>query len=152
MDDIIVHSADVATHLGHLREVLHCMRDRKLAVKCKKCEFMRDKLVYLGHVVQAGGVSPDPAKVEAIAKLSPPADVSQLRSFLGCCNFYKRFVKHYAEIAAPLTDLLGSKVQWVWGAAEQTAFDTLKQALCTAPVLLMPDLQGDFVVDTDASQ
>ena len=152
MDDIIVHSADMATHLGHLREVLQCMRDRKLAVKRKKCEFMRDKLVYLGHVVQAGGVSPDPAKVEAIAKLAPPADVSQLRSFLGCCNFYECFVKHYVEIAAPLTDLLGSKVQWVWGAAEQTAFDTLKQALCTAPVLLMPDLRGDFVVDTDASQ
>ena len=76
MDDIIVHSADMATQLGHLREVLQCMRDRKLAVKCKKCEFMHDKLVYLGHVVQAGGVSPDPAKVEAIAKLAPPADVS----------------------------------------------------------------------------
>ena len=75
MDDIIVHAADVAAHLGHLREVLQCMRDRKLSVK-RKCEFMRDKLVYLGHVVQAGGVSPDPAKVEAIAKLAPPADVS----------------------------------------------------------------------------
>ena len=58
----------------------------------------------------------------------------------------------YAKIATPLTDLLGSKVQWVWGAAEQAAFDTLKQALCTAPVLLMHDLWGDFVVDTDASQ
>ena len=61
-------------------------------------------------------------------------------------------VKHYAEIAAPLTDLLGSKVQWVWGAAEQAAFDTLKQALCNAPVLLIPDLRGDFIIDTDASQ
>ena len=152
IDDIIVHSADMATHLGHLGEVLQCMRDCKLAAKCKKCEFMHDKLVYLGHVVQAGGVSPDPAKVEAIAKLVPPADISQLHSFLGCCNFYKCFVKHYAEIAAPLTDLLGSKVQWVWGAAEQAAFDTLKQALCNAPVMLMPDLRGDFVVDTDASQ
>ena len=76
IDDIIVHSADMATHLGHLREVLQCMRDRKLAVKRKKCEFMRDKLVYLGHVVQAGGVSPDPAKVETIAKLAAPADIS----------------------------------------------------------------------------
>ena len=76
MDDIIVHSADMATHLRHLREVLQCMRDHKLAVKCKKCEFMRDKLVYLGHVVQAGGVPPDPAKVEFIMKLAPPADVS----------------------------------------------------------------------------
>ena len=76
MDDIIVHSSDMATHLGHLREVLQCMCDRKLAVKRKKCDFMRDKLVYLGHVVQAGGVSPDPAKVEAIAKLAPPAEIS----------------------------------------------------------------------------
>ena len=113
MDDIIVHSADMATHLGHLREVFQCMRDRKLAVKRKECEFMRDKLVYLGHVVQTGGMSLDPAKVEAIAKLAPPADVSQLHSFLGCCNCYECFVKYYAEIAAPLTDLLGSKVQWV---------------------------------------
>ena len=152
MDDIIVHSADVATHLGHLREVLQRMRDRKLAVKRKKCEFMRDKLVCLGHVVQAGGVSPDPTKVEAIEKLAPPADSSQLCSFLGCCNFYERFVKHYAEIAAPLTDLLGIKVQWVWGAAEQAAFNAFKCALCMAPVLLMPDLRGAFVVDTDASQ
>ena len=111
MDDNIVHSADMATHLGHLCEVLQCMRDCKLAVKRKKCEFMRDKLVYLGHVVQAGGVSSDPAKVETIVNLAPPADISQLRSFLGCCNFYERFFKHYAEIAAPLTDLLGSKVQ-----------------------------------------
>ena len=76
IDDIIVHSADVSTYLGHLREVLQRMRDRKLAVKGKKCEFMRDKLVYLRHVVQAGAVSPDPAKVEAIAKLAPPADIS----------------------------------------------------------------------------
>ena len=76
MDDIIVHSADVSTHLGHLREVLQCMHDRKLAVKCRKCESMRDKLLYLGHVVQAGGVSPDPAKVEAIAKLAPLVYIS----------------------------------------------------------------------------
>ena len=83
---------------------------------------------------------------------TPPTDISQLHSFLGCCNFYECFVKHYSELAAPLIDLLGSKVLWVWSAAEQAAFDTLKQALCTEPVLLMPYLRGDFVVGTDASQ
>ena len=76
MDDIIVQSADVSTHLGHLHEVLQCVHDRKLVVKHKKCELMCDRLVYLGHVVQPGGMSPDPAKVEAIAKLDPPADIS----------------------------------------------------------------------------
>ena len=76
MDDIIMHSADMSTHLGHLCEVLQCMHDHKLAVKHKKYELMRDKLVYLGHVVQAGGVLPDSAKVEAITKLAPPANFS----------------------------------------------------------------------------
>ena len=76
MDDIIVHSSDVPTHLGHLREVMQRMPDHKLAVKRKKCEFMCDKFVYLGHIGQAGGVSPVPAKVETIAKLDPPADIS----------------------------------------------------------------------------
>ena len=76
MDDIIVHSSNVATHLGHLHAVLQLMCDFKLAFKCKQCEFMHDKLVYLGHVMQAGCVSPDPPKVEAIAKLVPAADVS----------------------------------------------------------------------------
>ena len=76
IDYIIVHSADVPIHLGHFCEVLQHILERKLAIKCNKCEFMRDKLVYLGHFVQAGGVSPDPAKVGAIAKLVLPADIS----------------------------------------------------------------------------
>ena len=112
MDDIIVFSTDVASHLRHLRTVLTRMRQRQLAVKRKKCEFMRARLTFLGHVVSAGGVAPDPTKVEAIAKLAAPTDVSKLRSFLGCCNFYERFVSGYARLAAPLTDLLGDKVPW----------------------------------------
>ena len=71
-----MHSADIPTHLGCLREVLQCMHDRKLAVKSKKCEFMQDKLVYLGYFVQAKGASPDSVKVEAIIKLDPPANFS----------------------------------------------------------------------------
>ena len=114
MDDILVFSRDVPTHLTDLRAVLERMRSRKLAVKRKKCEFMKHQLVYLGHVVKAGGVAPDPSKVAAIAQLPPPSDVSKLRSFLGCANFYERFVKGYARIAAPLTDLLGSGVVWTW--------------------------------------
>ena len=110
MDDILVFSRDVATHLSDLRAVLDRMRSRKLSIKRKKCEFMRPQLVYLGHVVKAGGVAPDPAKVKAIANMPPPKDVSRLRSFLGCANFYERFVHGYARIAAPLTDLLGSGV------------------------------------------
>ena len=89
-DDIIVFSRNVHEHMAHLRQVLARMQARQLAVKERKCEFMRHRLTFLGHVVSAGGVSPDPTKVEAIAQLVAPADVSQLRSFLGCCNFYER--------------------------------------------------------------
>ena len=112
MDDIIVFSRNVHEHMAHLRQVLARMQARQLAVKEWKCEFMRHRLTFLGHVVSAGGVSPYPAKVEAIVQLAAPADISQPHSFLGCCNFYKRFIHGYACIASPLTDLLGSRVPW----------------------------------------
>ena len=115
IDDIIVFSCMVHEHMAHLRQALARMQARQLAVKEQKCEFMRHRLTFLGHVVSAGGISPDPTKVEAIAQLAAPADVSQLHSFLGCCNFYKRFICGYARIASPLTDLLGSCVPWRWG-------------------------------------
>ena len=86
------------------------MQARQLAVKEQKCEFMRHRLTFLGHVVSAGGVSPDPTKVDAIAQLAAPADISQLHSFLGYCNFYERDIRGYARMAFPLTDLLGSRV------------------------------------------
>ena len=151
MDDIIVFSSNVHEHMAHLRQVLARMQARQLAVKERKCEFMRHRLTFLGHVVSAGGVSPDPTKVEAIAQLAAPADVSQLRSFLGCCNFYERFIRGYARIASPLTDLLGSRVPWEWGPTQSTAFEVLRSALTSAPVLVIPDMRGDFTIDTDAS-
>ena len=97
------------------------------------------------------GVAPDPEKVEAIAKLSAPMNIPTLRSFLGCCNYYERFVPRYAHISASLTDLLCTGAGWLWGPAWQAAFDKLKQALCSAPVLILPNMHGDFVVETDAS-
>ena len=114
MDDIIMFSHNVHEHMAHLRQVLARMQARQLAVKERKYEFMHHRLTLLGDVVSAVGVSPDPTKVEAIAQLAAPADVSQLRSFLGCCNFYKRFICGYACIASPLTNLLGSRVLWEW--------------------------------------
>ena len=115
MDDIIVFSRNVHEHMAYLRQVLAWMQARQLAVKERKCEFMRHRLTFLGHVVLVGGVSPDPTKVEAIAQLAAPADISQLRSFLGCCNFYEHFIRGYARITSPLTDLLGSHMPWEWG-------------------------------------
>ena len=91
MDDIIVFSHNVHEHMAYLRQVLARMQAHQLAVKERKCEFMRHRLTFLGHVVLAGGVSPDPTKVEAIAQLAAPADVSQLRSFFGLLQLLRTF-------------------------------------------------------------
>ena len=96
-------------------------------------------------------MAPDPEKVEAIAKFSAPTAVPTLRSFLGFCNYYEHFVPRYAHISAPLTDLLCTGAEWLWGPAYQAAFDQLKHALSSAPVLVLPNMHGDFVVETNAS-
>ena len=86
-----------------------------LSIKRPKCDFLKSSLHFLGHVISPAGVAPDPSKVSAIRDMVAPTDVSHLHSFLGCTNFYERFVPHYATICAPLTDLLGSNVEWCWG-------------------------------------
>ena len=102
---ILVFSKSIPEHLEHVRTVLQCLNDKKLQAKCTKCEFLRGCLRFLGHIVLSKGV-PNPEKVEAIAKLSAPTDFHTLHSFLGCCNYYERFIPRYAHISTPLTDML----------------------------------------------
>lgn len=80
-----------------------------------------------------------------------PRSTKDIQQFLGLANYYNRFIRAFAKLAAPLTDLLGTKVPWEWGVRQQEAFDLLKAALCSAPVLCLPDLAGDFTLETDAS-
>ena len=108
-------------------------------------------LRFLGHIVSGKSLTPDPEKVAAIQKLNAPVDAATLHLFLGCCNYYDHFVPCYAHICAPLTDLLCTATPWVWGATQQRAFDQLKQALCSTPVLVLPNMHADFVIETDAS-
>ena len=112
---------------------------------------MHQSLRFLGHIVWGKGLTPDPEKVAAIQKLHAPMDAATLRLFLGFCNYYDFFVSSYACICAPLTDLLCTATPWVWGPTQQRAFDQLKQALCSVPVLVLPNMRTDFVIETDAS-
>ena len=84
---------------------------------------MHNSLRFLGHIVSGKGVAPDPEKVEAIGKLSAPTGVYTLRLFLSCCHYYEYFIPRYANISAPLTDLLCTGAEWLWGLAQQAAFD-----------------------------
>lgn len=120
-------------------------------VKLSKCRFAQQSISYLGHVVSSQGVSTYPSKIAAVQAWAQPCDVKQLRSFLGLRGNYRKFVKHYAVIAQPLTDLLKKGVLFIWTANHTLAFDTLKQALTEAPVLALPNFSKPFQLQTDAS-
>ena len=153
MDDILVCSETFHEHLEHLREVFDWLLKSGLTLKPKKCFFARIIVKYLGHVISRDGVSPDPDKTVKVCEFPVPTDVGRLRQFLGLASYYRRFVAGFAAIASPLNKLLKKDVHFVWSEECQAAFDTLKETLVTAPVLVYPRFGGgeEFVLETDAS-
>ncbi|KAJ9512911.1 hypothetical protein QJQ45_029113, partial [Haematococcus lacustris] len=156
LDDILIFSRTPQEHIAHLRRVLDLLRKHKLYAKLSKCEFGMDQTSFLGHIVSASGIACDPAKVAAVESWPIPTTVHDVRSFLGLANYYRRFVKDFSTIAAPLTALTradGHDKQGVvaWGQAQQSAFDALKQALVSAPILIAPDPSQPYTLRCDAS-
>jgi len=149
-DDILVYSRTYSQHIDHLRLVLSLLAKDKWFVKLSKCNFAQRQIAYLGHTISELGVSTDPAKVEAILKWPVPTNVKELRSFLGLAGYYRKFVRHFAVICEPLTDLLKKNSFFVWTQDHQTAFATLQQVLCSAPVLALPNFSKVFCIETDA--
>jgi hypothetical protein len=132
--------------------VLTLLRKHKLYAKLSKCDFCQPQLPFLGHIITSNGIMMDPAKLDAVRQWPTPVTVTQLQSFLGLANYYRRFVKGFSLIAAPLTALCSPKLKDLpWAEEHQRAFQDLKQALVTAPVIHPPDLQQPFTVTTDAS-
>ncbi|XP_015941749.1 uncharacterized protein LOC107467224 [Arachis duranensis] len=117
----------------------------------EKCSFARDEVHFLGHIIKGGTLCIDQGKVKAIKEWEPPNKVSELRSFLGLANYYRRFIKGYSTKAAPLTDLLKKNHSWKWSKECQKAFDELKAAITEGPVLALSDYLKVFEVHTDAS-
>ncbi|KAJ8401903.1 hypothetical protein AAFF_G00374840 [Aldrovandia affinis] len=136
---------DMKRALRHLREVFAAIRQARLRLNPKKCQLFRRETAFLGHVVSAGGVATDPAKIAAVRDWPPPTNVSDLRSFLGFASYYRRYV------ARPLHRLMGHGQPYVWDDPCVQAFNTLRTALVTAPVLAYPDANRPFILDTDAS-
>ena len=150
-DDILIYSKTFAEHLVHLRQVLTLLAQDKWQVKLSKCRFAQQQISYLGHVVSAAGVATDPSKIQSVRDWPLPQDAKQLRSFLGLAGYYRKFVRHFAIIARPLTDLLKKGTLFVWTADHTTSFKTLQNALVSAPVLALPDFSKPFQLQTDAS-
>jgi hypothetical protein len=150
-DDILIYSPDLESHLDHIKQVLSLLQRHQWQVKLSKCSFAQQQLTYLGHIISGAGVSTDPSKVQEVVDWAIPTTPKKLRGFLGLAGYYRKFVKGFGIISKPLTQLLRKGVPYKWSAETDKAFQTLKQALVTAPVLALPDFNQPFTVETDAS-
>jgi hypothetical protein len=151
LDDIIIYSPDYNTHLAHLRLVFERLAIHGLRCAPRKCNLGKRELEYLGHVVGPYGNRPQECHLHQIATAEPPTDRKRLRSFLGTCSWLREYVSRFAEIAQPLTDLLGNQKKWKWGPAENDAFLAIKRALAAPLPLHRPDPTRPYVLQTDAS-
>ena len=161
LDDVIVYSETPEEHLERLSAVFKRLAAAGLKLKPSKCKFFQSELDYLGHHISEEGVSTDPKKVEAVLDWPVPKTVSDVRSFLGFVGYYRRFIKGFSGLAKPLTSLtkglesqckrIAKKTLVQWGESEQKAFDDLKQACVSSPVLGYPDYSKPFILHTDSS-
>ena len=105
LDDVIIYSEDPADHVGHVREILHILRENKLYAKVEKCEFNKGSMTFVGYLVSRAGIGMDPAKASSVLDWPVPKSVKEVQSFLGFANFYRKFILSFSEIASPLTNL-----------------------------------------------
>lgn len=149
-DDILIYSVTLSEHAQHLSEVLALLAKHQLFANAKKCAIGQSQVAYLGHIVSGEGVAVDPEKIKTMQEWTLPQCLKELRGFLGLTGYYRRFIQHYAQLAAPLTDQL-KKDNFRWTEEATAAFNKLKEVMLSAPVLAIPNFSIPFVVEADAS-
>ena len=150
-DDIIVFSKYWEEHLQRLRMVLCRLREANLRLGHKECTFARSSVTFLGHLVSKEGLQPDPRLLDSIREIQPSTTVPQVRSFLGLVGYYRKFIKEFSNIAAPLNQLLEKNKLFEWTAECAEAYEMLKAVLIQQPVVAYPDFPIPFQLYTDAS-
>ncbi|GJU79147.1 putative reverse transcriptase domain-containing protein [Tanacetum coccineum] len=151
IDDILIYSKNKEEHEKHLKIILELLKKEQLYAKFSNCDFWLESVQFIGYVINNKGVHVDPAKVEAIRNLSAPTTPKEVRQFLGLAGYYRRFIEGFSLISKPLTKLTQKNKKYEWGTEEDEAFQTLKQKLCSAPILALPEGTKNFVVYCDAS-
>ena len=157
MDDIIIFSDSPKEHLRQLRSVFTKLDKAGLKLKPNKYEFFRTKITYLGHIVSSKGIETDPRKVKAVKNWTVPRTVTDVRSFLGFTNHYRRLIKGYANVARPLNLLVSGdnanckRALIKWTEECQIAFDKLKELCTNTPILAYANYKKPFQLLTDAS-
>lgn len=155
LDDLIIISSSFEEHLQILQWVKEMLRDAKLTINLKKCQFFRNSLNYLGFVVDSEGIKTDPKKVSAMVNFPRPRTYTELKRFLGMTGWYRRFIYQFSSVVAPLNELLKGKKKYQklsWNSAAEEAFSNIKNYLISAPLLSSPDFSVPFSVQCDASQ
>ncbi|KAI3776397.1 hypothetical protein L1987_46178 [Smallanthus sonchifolius] len=151
IDDILIYSKTKEDHEQHLRLILDLLKTEQLYAKFSKCDFWLKEVQFLGHVVNEEGIHVDPAKIEAVKNWKAPKTPTEVRSFLGLAGYYRRFISNFSKIVVPLTALTQKGKPYEWGPKQEEAFQILKQKLCNAPILTLPEGEDDLVVYCDAS-
>ena len=151
LDDVIVMASTFEQHVERLTAVLDRLKEANLKLNPGKCHLFQEEVKFLGSIVSRHGVSPDPEKVRTVAEWPTPTVLRDVRAFVALAGYYRRHVKKFAEIARPLYDLMKDGVKFHWGAEQQEAFKKLKDCLISAPVMAMPADEGQYTLDTDAS-
>ncbi|GJT01167.1 putative reverse transcriptase domain-containing protein [Tanacetum coccineum] len=151
IDDILIYSRNEEEHANHLRIILELLKKEKLYAKFSKCDFWIRIVQFLGHLIDSQGLHVDPAKIEAVKNWASPTTPTEVHQFLGLAGYYRRFIKDFSKIAKSLTELTQKNKKYIWEKDQETAFQLLKQKLCEAPILALPEGNDDFVVYCDAS-
>ena len=153
LDDVIIYSKSVEDHIRHVDEILECLAAAGVTLKMKKCKFFTTTVEYLGHIIKPGKLEVDQANTESLRKAQPPTNRSELRSFLGFCNVYRRFIKDFTRLAGPINKLLkkNSPDQFILDEEQLKAFRALIDCVIHPPVLALPISGLKYSVDTDAS-
>ena len=151
LDDILIFTKTEEEHEQAVRRVLEILAEHKLFLRPEKCEFHRKQIEYLGLVISENKVAMDPVKVARVREWPVPENRTDVQAFVGFVNFYRRFIQDFSTIARPLFDLTRSDQAWNWGTKEQEAFERLKMAVTTAPILASPQDSEPFRIEADSS-
>ncbi|GKC46534.1 putative reverse transcriptase domain-containing protein, partial [Tanacetum coccineum] len=138
IDDILIYSKNKEEHEEHLKLILELLKKEELYTKFSKCEFWILKVQFLGYMIDSKGIHVDPAKIKSIKDWASPKSPTEIRQFLGLAGYYRRFIEGFYKIAKSMTKLTQKNVKFNWGEKEETAFQLIKQKLCSAPILALP--------------
>ena len=152
MDDILIAGRDIAHHDSVLKEVLHRVRTYNLKLNFEKVRVRKQQVRYVGHIISAEGLKPDPEKIRAMKDMPPPESKEDVRRFLGSIQYLSKFLPMLAEAETPLRELTRKDVLFHWDKPQAAAFRKLKDMCCEAPLLAYYDVRKDVTIQCDASK